>query len=186
MHRRPRPGKRLSIQRRARRLSKPSESVRFFGLSRDGVVRLICAHPRPCVGVAAPVAAHGALAWSSWPPLRPRKTDPLFTSSRSFLAPGVGSLMTGCEMVRQCPPRSGHWAALLAARFMSRISSLGRGCPDRFKLDQRAWSVPPVRHRTTVNCNPNCNLGGDPAQKIVPVLLPADERHRSPWLTLVK
>ena len=76
------------IRRRARRLSKPSESVRFFRVSRDGVVRLICAHPNPCVGVAAPVAAHRALGWSSWSPSRPRETDPLFTSWRT--APGWG------------------------------------------------------------------------------------------------
>jgi hypothetical protein len=76
------------IRRRARRLSKPSESVRFFGMSRDGVVRLICSHPNLCVGVAAPGAAHRALAWSSWSPSRPRETDPLLQVGGT--APGWG------------------------------------------------------------------------------------------------
>ena len=41
----------------------------------------------------------------------------------------------------------------------NRISSSGRGSPDRFRLDQRRWPVFPGRHRMRVNCNPNCNLG---------------------------
>ena len=76
------------IRRRARRLSKPSESVRFFGMSRDGVVRLICSYPNLCVGVAAPGAAYRALAWSSWSPSRPRETDPLLQVGGT--APGWG------------------------------------------------------------------------------------------------
>jgi 8-oxo-dGTP pyrophosphatase MutT (NUDIX family) len=39
----------------------------------------------------------------------------------------------------------------------NRISSLGRGCPDRFKLDHRRRSVLPERCRAVLNCNPNCN-----------------------------
>jgi hypothetical protein len=76
------------IRRRARRLSKPSQSVRFFGMSRDGMVRLICSHPNLCVGVAAPGAAHRTLAWSSWSPSRPRETDPLLQVG--LTAPGWG------------------------------------------------------------------------------------------------
>jgi hypothetical protein len=40
----------------------------------------------------------------------------------------------------------------------NRISSSGRHGSDRFRLDQRAWSVLPGRRRTALNCNPNCNL----------------------------
>ena len=39
----------------------------------------------------------------------------------------------------------------------NRISSSGRGCPDRFKLDQSSRAVPTERCRTVSNCNPNCN-----------------------------
>ena len=48
---------------------------------------------------------------------------------------------------------------------VSRISSSGRGSPDRFKLDQYPWSVLPERHRTVLNCNPNCNPGRDPGKQ---------------------
>jgi hypothetical protein len=37
---------------------------------------------------------------------------------------------------------------------MRRISSSGRGHPDRFKLDQPASPVLPGRHWTKLNCNP--------------------------------
>jgi hypothetical protein len=40
----------------------------------------------------------------------------------------------------------------------NRISSSGRRGSDRFRLDQRAWSVLRVRRWTALNCNPNCNL----------------------------
>jgi hypothetical protein len=39
----------------------------------------------------------------------------------------------------------------------NRISSSGRGRPDRFSLDERPGSVRLGRCRTVVNCNPNCN-----------------------------
>jgi len=39
----------------------------------------------------------------------------------------------------------------------NRISSSGQGCPELFKLDQRARSVLRARRRTALNCNPNCN-----------------------------
>jgi hypothetical protein len=41
----------------------------------------------------------------------------------------------------------------------NRISSSGRGCPDRFKLDQLRRPDFPGRRGTAVNCNPNCNRG---------------------------
>ena len=39
----------------------------------------------------------------------------------------------------------------------NRISSSGRGCPDRFKLDQPSRPVFPGWCRTVLNCNRNCN-----------------------------
>ena len=41
----------------------------------------------------------------------------------------------------------------------NRISSSGRDCPDRFKLDQLRRPDFPERRGTAVNCNPNCNRG---------------------------
>ena len=40
-----------------------------------------------------------------------------------------------------------------------RISSSGRDCPDRFKLDQLRRPDFPGRRGTAVNCNPNCYRG---------------------------
>jgi len=41
----------------------------------------------------------------------------------------------------------------------NRISSSGRDCPDRFKLEQLRRPDFPERRGTAVNCNPNCNRG---------------------------
>jgi hypothetical protein len=41
----------------------------------------------------------------------------------------------------------------------NRISSSGRDCPDRFKLDQLRRPDFPERRGTAMNCNPNCNRG---------------------------
>ena len=40
----------------------------------------------------------------------------------------------------------------------NRISSSGRGSPDRFRLDQHPWPVLAGLCRTALNCNRNCNL----------------------------
>lgn len=40
---------------------------------------------------------------------------------------------------------------------MRRFSSSDRGRTDEFKLDQRASPARLGRHRTAVNCNPDCN-----------------------------
>ena len=53
-------------------------------------------------------------------------------------------------------PAGRRWTTRRAAR-PNRISSSGRGCPDRFKLDRRRWPVFPGRRCMVVNCNPNCN-----------------------------
>ena len=45
---------------------------------------------------------------------------------------------------------------MTGSRRPNRISSSGRGRPDRCKLDQRSCMVYLGRHCTTVNCNPNC------------------------------
>jgi hypothetical protein len=39
---------------------------------------------------------------------------------------------------------------------VNEFADLGRGRPDRFRLDQRYWPVLPGRHCTVVNCNPPC------------------------------
>ena len=44
-----------------------------------------------------------------------------------------------------------------AAREPNRISSSGRACPDRFRLDQHLWPVLPGRCCTPLNCSPDCN-----------------------------
>jgi hypothetical protein len=44
----------------------------------------------------------------------------------------------------------------------NRISSSGRDSPDRFRLDQHPWPVLAGLCRTALNCNRNCNPGGDP------------------------
>jgi hypothetical protein len=46
----------------------------------------------------------------------------------------------------------------------NRISSLGLGCPDWFKLDQRVRWVRRERYCTVVNCNPNCNPNCQPTR----------------------
>jgi hypothetical protein len=50
----------------------------------------------------------------------------------------------------------GHVALTVRLPVLRRISSSGRGRPNRFKLDQRPRPVLAERHRTVVNCNPNC------------------------------
>jgi hypothetical protein len=52
----------------------------------------------------------------------------------------------------------GHVALTVSLPVLRRISSSGRGRPDQFRLDQLPWPVLVERHRTMVNCNPNCNL----------------------------
>ena len=42
---------------------------------------------------------------------------------------------------------------------LNRISSLGRGRPDQFRLDQHRCLVLFGRRCTAVNCNPDCNRG---------------------------
>jgi hypothetical protein len=44
----------------------------------------------------------------------------------------------------------------------NRISSSGHDSPDRFRLDQHPWPVLAGLCRTALNCNRNCNPGGDP------------------------
>ena len=44
----------------------------------------------------------------------------------------------------------------------NRISSSGRDSPDRFRLDQHPWPDLAGLCRTALNCNRNCNPGGDP------------------------
>ena len=51
--------------------------------------------------------------------------------------------------------RAADW---IAGGEPNRISSSGYGGSDWFRLDQRARSILRVRHRTALNCNPNCNL----------------------------
>jgi hypothetical protein len=48
--------------------------------------------------------------------------------------------------------------AVLPCCTARRISRSGRSGSDRFRLDQRAWSVPRGRRRTALTCNQNCNL----------------------------
>jgi len=50
----------------------------------------------------------------------------------------------------------------------NRISSSGRGRPDRFKLDRLRWSVFGGRCCTAVNCNPKCNPWPSPGRKTSP------------------
>jgi len=63
------------------------------------------------------------------------------------------------------PVRRSAWSGAEARGFEprkgvnpNRISSSGHGRPDRFRLDQLPRPVLAERHRTMVNCNPNCNL----------------------------
>jgi hypothetical protein len=50
----------------------------------------------------------------------------------------------------------------------NRISSSGRGCPDRFKLDQPSRLVFPGRDRTAMNCNPQIRRSGHIVQGRLP------------------
>ncbi len=88
-------------------------------------------------------------AGSGHGPLRPELAAPL----------GVWpwSQPVQCAAGRRCWRLCGTDIAVLTYCTVNRISSSRRGCPDRFKPDQRHWSVLPVRFSTVVNCNPNCN-----------------------------
>jgi hypothetical protein len=65
-------------------------------------------------------------------------------------------------VVRRDPAPSDVVAARVAASVSvvagpNRISSSGRNCSDRFRLDRRVRPVLRERRRVALNCNPNCN-----------------------------
>ena len=104
------------IKRRARRLSKPSQPVRSFGLSRDGVVRLIRAHPRPCVGVAAPVAARGSTDLVQLVAITAARDRSVVYKWRRVEGRAACTLLAAAVAVHVHPLSSDALAAILAAR----------------------------------------------------------------------
>jgi hypothetical protein len=89
-----------------------------------------------------------------WPdlnrrPLRPELQAPLGVCPLSQLA----ECADGRRRWRLCGD-----VAVLPCCTVYRISSCGGHGSDRFRLAQRGQSVLPGRHRTALNCNPDCNL----------------------------
>jgi hypothetical protein len=81
-------------------------------------------------------------------PLRPELAAPLGVCPSSQLARCAG----GCVCWRLS-----EGVAVLLCCTVYRISSSAHRCSDRFKQDQRPWSVRRARHSTALNCNPNFN-----------------------------
>ena len=63
----------------------------------------------------------------------------------------------------------GHVALTVRLPVLRRISSSGHPCSDWFRLDQLPWPVLAERHRTMVNCTPNCNPTHDSWAQLVAV-----------------
>jgi hypothetical protein len=97
-------------------------------------------------------------------PLNPRikrQAHPCRESSRIVRSSSLAWIFALAAVHRDPAPSDGVAARVAAsvsvvAAGPNRISSSSRSCPDRFKLDQRRWSVFPGRCCTVVSCDPNC------------------------------
>ena len=117
-------------------------------------------HDCPCVTVVGRSLSHAdrtpCLGAPGSRPLRPELAAPLGVWPSSQLAE--------CAAGRRCWRLCGD-VAVLPCCTVYRISSSGRGCPDRFKLDRFRGSVFGGRCCTAVNCNPKCNPWPSPAAR---------------------